>query len=298
MQAMRGAGRIFSLLDSSLSCRSTLSSLTGWHASSAACTGPGSTHLNFLQNQLRTITQQPTNAGNQRVVILGTGWAAGRLLRDIDTKFYDVTVCCAPKLMQKTALRCREITAVCLQVVSPRNHMVYTPRLTSACVGTLDFRSVAVPIMALQKHLKDEQNNLFIGSCDKVDSQKKEVHCQDEDGLQYKIPYDKLVIATGSQVGVLLLASFGSTNDSSCGSLLVDWLQGSTFGIPGVDKYSHPLRDIKDANGIKNHLLANWSKANTPNRYWFEIATAICTHLPNCERTCWLWSQCLHSLAQ
>ena len=42
--------------------------------------------------------------------------------------------------------------------------------------------------------------------------------------------------------------------------------QGSTFGIPGVEKYSHPLRDIHDANAIRNNLIANWSKANTPNR--------------------------------
>jgi len=43
-------------------------------------------------------------------------------------------------------------------------------------------------------------------------------------------------------------------------------IQGSTFGIPGVEKYSHPLRDIHDANAIRNNLIANWSKANTPNR--------------------------------
>lgn len=42
--------------------------------------------------------------------------------------------------------------------------------------------------------------------------------------------------------------------------------QGSTFGIPGVEKYSHPLRDIHDANAIRNNLIANWSKANTPTR--------------------------------
>ena len=123
-----------------------------------------------------------------------------------------------------------------LQVVSPRNHMVYTPLLTSglslayrptgcadlrsslttsfvkctpteaarlsaACVGTLDLRSVAVPIMALQKHLKDAQNNLFLASAQRVDAKQKEVLCKDEDGFEFKIPYDKLVIATGSQVG-------------------------------------------------------------------------------------------------
>ncbi len=31
--------------------------------------------------------------------------------------------------------------------------------------------------------------------------------------------------------------------------------QGSTFGIPGVEKYSHPLRDIHDANAIRSYLM-------------------------------------------
>ena len=74
-------------------------------------------------------------------------------------------------------------------------------RVRAACVGTLDLRSVAVPIMALQKHLKDAQNNLFLATAQKVHAERKEVLCKDEDGLEFKIPYDKLVIATGSQVG-------------------------------------------------------------------------------------------------
>ena len=44
-------------------------------------------------------------------------------------------------------------------------------------------------------------------------------------------------------------------------------IQGSTFGIPGVEKYAHPLRDIAHANAIRNKLIANWSLANTPNRH-------------------------------
>ena len=78
--------------------------------------------------------------------------------------------------------------------------MVFTPLLTSACVGTLEFRSVAVPVMSIQKHLKDPQNSYFLGSAQNVDPKKKVVHCIDEDGTKYDVSYDKLVIATGSQV--------------------------------------------------------------------------------------------------
>lgn len=43
-------------------------------------------------------------------------------------------------------------------------------------------------------------------------------HCTAEDGLRFFVEYDRLAIATGSQ--------------------------GSTFGIPGVEKYTHFLRCV------------------------------------------------------
>ena len=81
--------------------------------------------------------------------------------------------------------------------------MVFTPLLTSACVGTLEFRSVAVPVMSLQKHLKEPENNYLLASADNVDPEQKIVHCKAEDGVEFSVPYDKLVIATGSQVMIV-----------------------------------------------------------------------------------------------
>ncbi len=43
------------------------------------------------------------------------------------------------------------------QVISPRNHMVFTPLLASSCVGTVESRSVAVPIIDIQKALRSPQ---------------------------------------------------------------------------------------------------------------------------------------------
>ena len=83
--------------------------------------------------------------------------------------------------------------------------MVFTPLLTSACVGTLEFRSVAVSIMSLQKHLREPQNNYFLASAQNVDPEKKVVHCKDEEGKEFSVSYDKLVVATGSQVTKLRL---------------------------------------------------------------------------------------------
>lgn len=87
-----------------------------------------------------------------RVVVLGSGWAACRFLKRIDTSMYDV---------------------VC---IAPRNHMVFTPLLASTCVGTLEFRSVAEPVTQIQKALaKDPNSYFFLASCTGVDADKHEV---------------------------------------------------------------------------------------------------------------------------
>ncbi|CAA3020085.1 internal alternative NAD(P)H-ubiquinone oxidoreductase A1, mitochondrial-like [Olea europaea subsp. europaea] len=59
-----------------------------------------------------------------RVIVLGSEWVASRFPKGLDTKIYDV---------------------VC---ISSRNHMVFTPLLASTCVGTLEFRSIAEPVIA------------------------------------------------------------------------------------------------------------------------------------------------------
>lgn len=87
-----------------------------------------------------------------RVVVLGSGWAACRFLKGLDTKAYDV---------------------VC---ISPRNHMVFTPLLASTCVGTLEFRSVAEPVSRIQDSLaRDPNSYFFLASCTGIDTDKHEV---------------------------------------------------------------------------------------------------------------------------
>eukprot|EP00168_Porphyra_purpurea_P004205 TRINITY_DN1492_c0_g1_i1.p1 TRINITY_DN1492_c0_g1~~TRINITY_DN1492_c0_g1_i1.p1 ORF type:complete len:344 (-),score=143.78 TRINITY_DN1492_c0_g1_i1:114-1145(-) len=61
----------------------------------------------------------------ERIVVVGTGWAAVRFLRDIDATRYAVTV------------------------VSPRDHMLFTPLLTSTCTGTIEHRSAIEPVRQL-----------------------------------------------------------------------------------------------------------------------------------------------------
>ncbi|XP_059292417.1 internal alternative NAD(P)H-ubiquinone oxidoreductase A2, mitochondrial-like [Lycium ferocissimum] len=129
-------------------------------------------------------TLEATKEGEKpRVVVLGSGWAACRFLKGLDTKLYDV---------------------VC---IAPRNHMVFTPLLASTCVGTLEFRSVAEPVSQIQKALsKDPNSYFFLASCTSIDSDKHEVCCEtvDDHGVshkpyRFKVAYDKLVIASGAE---------------------------------------------------------------------------------------------------
>lgn len=89
MQGLRGAAHSLALLNRT---RSLLPSLTAWHVNNTACLNQNPVISAFLQSQSRTITQQPLQSGNERVVVLGTGWAAMRLAKDLDTTRYDLTV--------------------------------------------------------------------------------------------------------------------------------------------------------------------------------------------------------------
>ncbi|KAI3436606.1 hypothetical protein D9Q98_006023 [Chlorella vulgaris] len=158
----------------------------------------------------------PLTTGRQRLVVLGTGWGGARLARDIDTSKYDITI------------------------ISPRNHMVFTPLLASSTVGTIEARSVTVPIVDIQPGLQQPQNFYYAAECKAVHQEDRLVECCSEDGLRFFVEYDHLAISTGSQ--------------------------GSTFGIPGVEQYTHFLRDASHSTAIRSDLVANWNKANIPGR--------------------------------
>lgn len=129
-------------------------------------------------------TLEATKPGEKpRVVVLGSGWAACRFLKGLDTTLYDV---------------------VC---ISPRNHMVFTPLLASTCVGTLEFRTVAEPVSQIQTALaKDPNSYFFLANCTGVDTEKHEVFCetignggQNLEPYHFRVAYDKLVIASGAE---------------------------------------------------------------------------------------------------
>ncbi|XP_061367693.1 internal alternative NAD(P)H-ubiquinone oxidoreductase A2, mitochondrial-like [Gastrolobium bilobum] len=174
-------------------------------------------------DQPRYAGLEATKPGEKpRVVVLGTGWAACRFLKGLDTKIYDV---------------------VC---ISPRNHMVYTPLLASTCVGTLEFRSVAEPVSRIQDAIaRDPNSYFFLASCTGIDTGKHEVYCEAAknggsagERYQFKVAYDKLVIAAGSEP--------------------------LTFGIKGVKEHAFFLREVNHAQEIRKRLLLNLMLSENP----------------------------------
>ncbi|KAK4408411.1 Internal alternative NAD(P)H-ubiquinone oxidoreductase A1, mitochondrial [Sesamum angolense] len=195
----------------------------------AAIFVPRSLSLTQLLRHFSTHPQEkypglgPTKGDEKpRVVVLGSGWAGCRLIKDIDTKIYDV---------------------VC---VSPRNHMVFTPLLASTCVGTLEFRSVAEPIGRIQPAISREPGSyFFLANCTGVDFQNHQIHCQTVtegvetlDPWNFKVAYDKLVIASGAQA--------------------------STFGIKGANEHATFLREVHHAQEIRRKLLLNLMLSDVP----------------------------------
>lgn len=165
----------------------------------------------------------PTKPGEKpRVVVLGTGWAGCCFLKGLDTKMYDI---------------------VC---ISPRNHMVFTPLLASTCVGTLEFRSVVEPVSRIQSALSGEPDSYFyLANCIGLDTYKHEVYCQAVSGADqfkedyhFKVAYDKLVIAAGSEP--------------------------LTFNIKGVREHALFLREVNHALEIRKKLLLNLMLSENP----------------------------------
>ncbi|CAD7695202.1 unnamed protein product [Ostreobium quekettii] len=124
------------------------------------------------------------------------------------------------------------------RVISLRNHMVFTPLLASTTVGTLDPRSVTVHVTQIQRALYLPQNQFYVADATSLDPEARLVHCRSEDGKSFQIKYDRLAVCTGSQ--------------------------GSTFGVPGVERHAHFLRDVKQATEIRSHLIKNIARAGIP----------------------------------
>lgn len=152
----------------------------------------------------------------ERIVILGTGWGSVAFLKDIDTDLYDVTV------------------------ISPRNHFVFTPMLSGASVGTVEFRSICEPIREINRNAQ-----YLEATATEIDPQAQTVNCESVvcdgnscDIKDFTVEYDRLIYAVGAQT--------------------------NTFGIPGVRERCCFLKQVEDARRIRTAIVNCFERASLP----------------------------------
>ncbi|KAF3767531.1 hypothetical protein M406DRAFT_40746 [Cryphonectria parasitica EP155] len=149
-----------------------------------------------------------------KLVILGGGWGSVALLKELNPDDYHVTV------------------------ISPANYFLFTPMLPSATVGTLELRSLVEPIRRILSRVK---GHFIRGKAEDVCFSERlvEVSQTDASGKEtsFYVPYDKLVIAVGSQT--------------------------NPHGVKGLENCFF-LKDINDARKIRNQVIANLELACLP----------------------------------
>ncbi|KAL6450009.1 NDE1 External NADH-ubiquinone oxidoreductase 1 [Candida maltosa Xu316] len=187
-------------------------------------------------NQVKQSPYFPNGEKKKSLVILGSGWGAISLLKNLDTTLYNVTI------------------------ISPRNYFLFTPLLPSVPTGTIDMRSIIEPVRAIINQRPGEVNYLEAEAID-IDPtsnkltirQSTTVHSghtsedttttnqriHREHGMDHitsDVSYDYLVVAIGAKP--------------------------STFGIPGVAENSTFVKEVNDSIKIKKKLIDLVEAAN------------------------------------
>lgn len=164
----------------------------------------------FMHRNFSTSTAAATK--KHKVVIIGSGWGGFRLATDLDKKLFEV------------------------ELISPRNHFLFTPLLPSTAVGTLEFRAIQEPVRTIPNIIYHQ------AYANKVDFASQNIKCSDyfKDSHKFDITYDSLVIATGCET--------------------------NTFGIPGVldNKDVFFLKQLSDARAIRNRIIECFERASSP----------------------------------
>ncbi|KAJ5091384.1 hypothetical protein NUU61_006254 [Penicillium alfredii] len=183
----------------------------------------------------------------ERVVILGSGWGGYTISRRLSPKTYSPII------------------------ISPRSYFVFTPLLTDAASGSLDFSNIVEPVrdpsakvdfiqaaaraVDLKKktvlceatvvksgvtetpRTSDEERDTDEGP-EATSKQPMEAQRRWEQGETFEVPYDKLVVAVGTV--------------------------SRTFGTPGVRQNAMFFKDIGDAKRVKRRVRECFELAVLP----------------------------------
>jgi len=183
----------------------------------------------------------------KRVVVLGSGWGAHALMKVADTDVLDVTV------------------------VSPRNYFLFTPMLPSACVGTVEFRSLVETVKVsnpLVSFLAAEVVN--------IDQERKVLTC-----AATTDPYGDP--AASGDSALTFKDDIGDGGGSSRETFEVEYdycvvavgERPATFGVPGVRENCVFLKEIGDAAALRRRIVQCFESASIPGATDAEIRSAL-----------------------
>lgn len=126
-----------------------------------------------------------------------------------------------------------------VQLISPRNYFAFTPLLPSVTCGTVEARSIVEPIRNIIKKKKGELQ-FCEAECVKIDAANNCVTCRSVVGnKEFSLEYDYLVVALGAQV--------------------------NTFNTPGVSENCHFLKEVEDAQRIRQSVIDCFESAIVPS---------------------------------
>ncbi|KAJ5247073.1 hypothetical protein N7468_002056 [Penicillium chermesinum] len=189
----------------------------------------------FATRVEHTTAINTSDESRERVIILGSGWGGYTLSRCLDPKQFSPLV------------------------ISPRSYFVFTPLLTDAASGSLDFSNLVEPVRDPRAKV-----DFFQARARGLDLKKKTVLCEAtvvqsgvtqtprtedneghpanlakwEQGELFEVPYDKLVIAVGTVA--------------------------RTFNTPGVRDNALFFKDIGDAKRVKRRIRELFELAVLP----------------------------------
>ncbi|KAI9033504.1 hypothetical protein DFJ74DRAFT_652664 [Hyaloraphidium curvatum] len=154
------------------------------------------------------------------LAVLGSGWGATSFIDKLDTTNYNVVV------------------------ISPRNYFLFTPLLPSCTTGTIELRSLCMPLRFLTGY-KKRKVKFIEAEVKHVDLEAKTISFADESDLvgavsRAAIKYDYLVTAVGAE--------------------------NATFGIPGVKEHACFLKELPDAKAIRIKLMDCLETAAFPSQ--------------------------------
>ncbi|KAK4047597.1 NADH:ubiquinone oxidoreductase [Microbotryomycetes sp. JL221] len=134
-------------------------------------------------------------------------------------------------------------------VISPRNYFLFSPLLPSVTVGTLSARSILEPTRFLTRH-KKRRVEVYESEITEVDPIKKTVRFVDTSPIKgavdvHELSFDYLVYSVGAE--------------------------NNTFGIKGVKEHACFLKEIWDAEKIREKLMDCIESANFAGQSQEEI---------------------------